>query len=133
MNAIRRSIGALGLITAFVVCIGAQEATAPVPVSQEPHHHLILENDYVRVYSVEVPPGGETLVHQHAADYLSISVGGSDIENDVVGKPPVRAQLKDEDTRFVKGGFAHKVVNKSDKPFRNLTIELKKPGEQPTS
>jgi hypothetical protein len=38
----------------------------------------------------------------------------------------VRLQLKDGEARFTKGGFAHKAVNLSDKPFVNVTVELKK-------
>src|SRR5947209_15603841 len=101
-------------------------APAVVPISKEAHHHLVLENEYVRVYSVEVPPHGETLYHQHDLDYVFVTLGDSDVENVRVGEKPARLQLKDGEVRFTKGGFAHKAVNNSDKPFRNVTVELKK-------
>lgn len=112
----------------LAACAQAQSAapTAIVPISKEAHHHLVLENEYVRVYSVEVPPHSETLFHQHDLDYVFVTLGDSDVENVRVGEKPVRLQLKDGEVRFTRGGFAHKAVNNSDKPFRNVTVELKK-------
>src|SRR4051812_24010734 len=45
----------------------AQQAAAPVAVAidREPVHHLFLENETVRVFKVEVPAGGRTMLHQH--------------------------------------------------------------------
>jgi quercetin dioxygenase-like cupin family protein len=97
-----------------------------VPITQEEHHHLVLENDYVRVFHVEVAPHVETKYHQHDMDYVFVTLGDSVVENDRVGEKPVKLELKDGDTRFTKGGFAHKAVNLSDKPFVNVTVELKK-------
>ena len=104
----------------------AQAAPAVVPISKEAHHHLVLENAYVRVYSVEVPPHSETLIHQHDLDYVFVTLGDSDVENVRVGEKPVQLKLKDGEVRFTKGGFAHKAVNNSDRPFRNVTVELKR-------
>jgi hypothetical protein len=87
---------------------------------------LVLENEYVRVFKVEVAPHAETLYHKHDVDYVFVTLGDSDVESVRVGEPPVRLQLKDGETRFTKGGFAHKAVNLSDKPFVNVTVELKR-------
>jgi quercetin dioxygenase-like cupin family protein len=100
-----------------------------VPITQEEHHHLVLENEYVRVFHVEVAPHSETKYHQHDMDYVFVTLGDSVVENDRVREKPVKLELKDGDTRFTKGGFAHKAVNLSDKPFVNVTVELKKKTE----
>src|SRR5947209_1252293 len=97
-------------------------APAVVPITKEPSHHLVLENEYVRVFKVEVPPHAETKYHQHDADYVFVTIGDSDVDSVRVGEKPVRLQLKDGDTRFTKGAFAHKAVNNSDKPFVNVTV-----------
>jgi hypothetical protein len=110
------------------VCF-AQGAASPVnvvPITKEPSHHLVFENEYVRVFKVEVAPHAETQYHKHDVDYVFVTLGDSDVESVRVGEPPVRLQLKDGETRFTKGGFAHKAVNLSDKPFVNVTVELKK-------
>jgi quercetin dioxygenase-like cupin family protein len=118
------------LLLCFVLCaqIAIAQSTAPVvvPITKEPSHHLAFENEYVRVFKVEVPPHAETLYHKHDVDYVFVTLGDSDVESVRIGEKPVRLQLKDGDTRFTKGGFAHKAVNNSDKPFVNVTVELKK-------
>jgi hypothetical protein len=59
-------------------------------------------------------------------DYVFVTQGDSEVESVPVGKEAKKLELKDGDTRFTKGGFAHKAVNLSDKPFVNVTVELKK-------
>ena len=51
------------------------------------------------------------------------------MENDVLGKPPVRLQLQDGEARFTKGAFAHVAKNLAETPFRNVTVELLKRGD----
>jgi quercetin dioxygenase-like cupin family protein len=97
-----------------------------VPITEEHHHHLVLDNEYVRVFHVEVAPHAETRYHQHDMDYVFVTLGDSQVESVRVGEKPVKLDLKDGDTRLTKGGFAHKAVNLSDKPFVNVTVELKK-------
>jgi len=76
-------------------------------VSGEPHHHLKIENEYVRVYYVEVAPHEATQLHQHDHDYLFVSLGPADVINAVRDKPEVHLVLKDGETHFTRGGFAH--------------------------
>lgn len=111
-------------------------AQAPVPLAHgdvpgEPHHHLKIENTYVRAYYVEVPPHGETQLHQHDHDYIFVTLGASDVTNAVLGKPEAHLVLKDGEVRFTRGGFAHVARNNSDAPFRNVTIELLHPQNGP--
>jgi beta-alanine degradation protein BauB len=109
-----------------VTAIEIVPAVEIVPIDKEPSHHLVFENEYVRVFSVEVAPHSETKFHQHDRDYVFVTLGDSDVESVRVGGASVHLQPKDGDAQFTKGGFAHKAVNKSDRPFRNVTVELKK-------
>jgi quercetin dioxygenase-like cupin family protein len=105
------------LLTAF--------AAAPeVEITSEPSHHLALENEHVRVFQVEVAPNTSTLLHRHRHDYFFVSLGDSHVVNEVVDKQPVDLKLADGETRFAPGNFAHVARNLSDRPFRNVTIEL---------
>jgi quercetin dioxygenase-like cupin family protein len=111
-------------------------AQAPVPLAHgnvpgEPHHHLKIENEYVRAYYVEVAPHEATQLHQHDHDYIFVSLGPADVINAVLNKPEVHLVLKDGETHFARGGFAHVARNLSDTPFRNVTIELLKPQGEP--
>lgn len=112
------------------------QAPEPVPLAHgntpgEPHHHLKIENEYVRVYYVEVPPHENTQLHQHDHDYLFVTLGDSDVINAVRDKPEVHLVLKDGETHFTRGGFAHVARNLANTPFRNITIELLKPQAEP--
>jgi len=99
----------------------------PVEITSEPRHHLVFENEYVRVFDVTVEPKGSTLVHHHSHDYLFVTLGDSDVVSVRPGEKPVELALKDGETRFTAGNFSHAAINKSEKPFRNITIELLKP------
>jgi quercetin dioxygenase-like cupin family protein len=97
-----------------------------VEITAEPAHHLVLQNDYIRAFKVEAPPHAATLMHRHRHDYFFVTLGATEVSNEVEGKPPVTLKLQDGETRFVPGGFAHIVRNLANTPFRNLTIEFLK-------
>jgi hypothetical protein len=108
----------------------AQIAAAPqqaVPIQDEPHHRLVLQNDFVRVYNVVVQPLDATLLHRHDLPYLYVSMGPADIVNAVQGKPEVHMVLQDGETHYSPGGFAHIARTDSGLLFHNITIELPKP------
>jgi quercetin dioxygenase-like cupin family protein len=98
-----------------------------VPVTEEPSHHRILENQYVRVLNVIVPPHGETLIHRHDYDYVFVTLGDSKVSNERVNEKPTELILKDGETRFTPGGFAHRARNLADTPFHNITVEFLDP------
>jgi hypothetical protein len=98
-----------------------------VPLDAEPHHQIVLRNDFVHVYGVSVQPLDATLVHRHDLAYLAVSLGATEVENAVVGKPEVRLSLQDGQVTYSPGGFAHAVRTDAGIVFRNVTIELAKP------
>jgi len=102
----------------------AAQTTTEVEITAEPSHHLALENEYIRVFKVEVAPHTATLMHRHRHDYVYVTIGDAHLSNEVEGKPPADVKLSDGDTRFTPGNFAHIANNLSDQPFRNVTIEL---------
>ncbi len=121
-----RSMKILQLFSIFLlmtIFLTAQTASE-VELTAEPHHHAALENAYVRVFKVEVAPHQATLMHRHRHDYIFVSLGASEVENDVEGKAPVMLKLRDGETRFTPGNFAHIAKNLADTPFRNVTVEF---------
>jgi quercetin dioxygenase-like cupin family protein len=102
----------------------AAQTTTEVEITAEPSHHLVLENEYLRVFKVEVAPQVSTLMHRHRHDYVFVTLGDAHLSNEVEGKTPADVKLTDGDTRFTPGNFAHIARNLSDQPFRNITIEL---------
>lgn len=100
-----------------------------VEITAEPSHHLALQNSYVRVFQVEVAPHTATLLHRHRHDYIFVTLGASEVSNEVQGKAPVTLKLQDGDTRFTAGDFAHIARNLANTPFRNVTVELLRDGQ----
>ena len=113
----------LFLFAGLTVLLAAQ-ATPEVEIGAEPHHQLILANDRVRVFAVDVPAHSETQMHWHRHDYVCVVLGVATIISQVEGKQPENLSLSDGETRFVSGSFAHMFRNLSGQPFRSVTIEV---------
>jgi quercetin dioxygenase-like cupin family protein len=112
------------LLLATLATLLTAQSAPEVEITAEPHHHLALANDQVRVFTVDLPPHTDTLLHRHRHDYLYVTLGDSEVVNAVQGKAPVTIKLQDGQTGFLSGGYAHVARNLSNNPFRNVTIEL---------
>jgi len=121
-----RSLLPIAMLAA-AVSLGAQTAAAPVALKAEPHHHLVLENEYVRAWFFDIAGHEATLLHAHDLPYLAIALMPGDYTNAVAGKPEAHAQLDDGQLNYSKGGFAHVVRTDAGSPFKNFTIELLRP------
>jgi hypothetical protein len=97
---------------------------AAVPISQEHHHHLVIDNQYIRAYEVEVAPHEPTLLHRHDQDYIYVVFGDADITNAVEGKPEIKAHLADTTVNLARGPLVHIAHNDGNTSFRNITIQL---------
>jgi quercetin dioxygenase-like cupin family protein len=120
-SAMKRSLFFLPFV--LIPFLAAQTAS-DVEITAEPSHHLVLENENVRVFKVEVAPHTSTLMHRHQHDYVYVTIGDAHLSNQVEGKPSAEVKLSNGDTRFTPGNFAHIVTDLADMPFRNVTIEL---------
>jgi hypothetical protein len=113
----------------------SQNNSAPriTPLSQERHHRLVLENNFVRAYEVELNAHESSLMHQHDQDYVYVVLGDSDITNTVLGKDPVHLHFPDGAVNFSRGPFAHITENNSDKRFFVIAVVFLHPqGEEHT-
>jgi len=114
------------LLVLFAFSLSAQAPVA-VPVANEPHHHLVFENSYVRVFRVSVPAHEATLLHQHDLPYIYVSLGPADVINAVAGKPEGHLVMTDGQVAYSRGGFAHIARTDAGSPFDNITVELLHP------
>lgn len=118
----------LSALLLLAVSLQAQApSTNPVPLKEEPHHHLLFENEYVRAWGFSLPGKEATLLHSHDLPYIGVTLGATDFINAVVGKPETHVAFVDAQVGYSKGGFAHTVRTDAGTPFRNFTIELLKP------
>jgi quercetin dioxygenase-like cupin family protein len=113
----------------FILALTAwtQQAQAPVEITAEPHHHLVVENNFVRAFAFSVDPGQSTLMHRHGHDYVSVFIGDSQAMNAKEGAQPAPASFKDGDVKFAPAVVVHAVTDTGSTPVRNATIELLQP------
>jgi hypothetical protein len=100
-----------------------------IPVSQEPRHHKILENDHLRLLDVHIPPGDTSLIHIHATPSVFVILGnvktGSQVisEEDHTNSPiPHFGNIWFEG--FYKKPRIHRVWNSDKSEFHVMDIEL---------
>ena len=97
---------------------------APVEVAAESSHHLKIENEYIRAYFVEVPPGQSTLMHHHSTDYVGIAFGVSEVDVAAPDGTVKHVAFQDGQVNYAPAGVVHAVTDKGPTPFRNATVEL---------
>jgi hypothetical protein len=127
-----RAIGSVR-IALFGLALGGQipDGPKPVPMTEEPHHHLIFENSYVRVFRFALPAHEATLLHAHDFPYISVALGPTEFTNAVVGKTETHSALADGQVGYSRGGFTHIVRTDTGSSFHNFTIELLHPQGDP--
>jgi quercetin dioxygenase-like cupin family protein len=111
-------------VLAYAILAAAQATAPTIEITAEPNHHLMFENQFVRVFKVQLAPQTEMLLHTHRHDYFFTVLGTSHIVNNVVGKPPADRHFRDGETFFVPGNFAHTAKNLSDQLFQVVAVEL---------
>ncbi len=106
----------------------SSQSSAPVPVQQEPFHHVVYENQYVRVLDVYIPPGESTLFHTHEHDNLAVRVSGGLTQAQVQGKDWTQAtQAESGSVVFSEGSgkpYTHRIKNLGTTTYHVVDIEL---------
>lgn len=120
-GALVSSVVALTILSGLSI-VAAQEPAA-IPVESESHHHVVLENSYVRVLFVEIPAHESTLLHHHDLPYVSI-LPGDDNSMPVSATPNAQRRTRASGVGYAAGGFSHSVKNPADVTLRNIAIEL---------
>src|ERR1700674_5520901 len=104
-------------------------AQAPdvITMDQEPHHHLALHNDYVKVFKVEVSPGDSIVHHRHDQDTIAIAIGEQLVTVGIPSKPDVHQKNADAQVRLQRGGYVHSTHVDGDTPYHTVAVELMRP------
>lgn len=141
--AMRDAAVATVLLTVLVTVGSAQSgAKRGIDVTAEPHYHLLLDNASVRAFGLELLPGQATELHWHDYDFMTVALEDSTV-NEMIMRPATVADgrahvLSQGDMAFYElkkqfgdawrtpAGIVHTMSNKSDKPYRNVTFEIKR-------
>ena len=68
-------LAALWFVSFLLLSFFAAQDGFRIEITAEPSHHLAFENQYVRVFKVEVAPHATTLMHRHRYDYIFVVLG----------------------------------------------------------
>ncbi|HUC52680.1 MAG TPA: cupin domain-containing protein [Candidatus Cybelea sp.] len=106
----------------------AQEASAPVPVENEPRHHVVLKNASVVVMHLTLPPGERTLYHIHSHDRVAVPLSSTSITQQVLnekeGPPALSEPGAFSALTLVGSSYTHRVHNVGAYPYDVLDVEL---------
>jgi mannose-6-phosphate isomerase-like protein (cupin superfamily) len=106
----------------------AAAQSAPVPTEQEPHHHVLLKNEYVVVIRATLAPGESTLFHLHSHDSAGFDLVPSTTTDQLLGKPegpPSISTVGDvEADSLPDGPITHRVRNVGNGPMDVFHVEL---------
>lgn len=100
------------------------QTSAVITMDQEPHHHLALHNDYVKVFKVEVSPGDSIVLHRHDQDTVAIAIGEQLVTVGIPGKPDVHQKNADAQVRLQRGGYVHSTHVDGDTQYHTIAVEL---------
>lgn len=109
---------------------------SPVPVDQEPQHHVVLKNDSVLVMRVTIPESQRTLYHIHAHDRVAVELTNSNISQQNLNAPEgPSTPTKPGDLSAPTLGSApviHRVHNFGPGTFEVLDVEFFQRPQQPS-
>ncbi len=117
-------------LACFVLLLAAfARAQNAVDMKDEPHHQLLLKNEFVRVFQVEIPAHESTALTAHQHTFLMITLQDSELGMAPDGNSTFATfRYSFGDVHFTYAGHAITLRNEGAATYRNLTVELLKPG-----
>jgi hypothetical protein len=102
-------------------------AQTSVDMGSEPHHHLLMQNDSVRVFSLSLRPGEQAYV-RHDHNFLVVTPQDCEVVIWSEGQSPVQNfHFAQGDTRFLLAGGAAGIRNDRPTDYHNVTVEFLNP------
>jgi hypothetical protein len=109
----------------LLVLVTGYALRAQVPVSQDPRHHMVLQNEYVRALDVHIMPGDTSLFHIHARPSVFLILNHAHSGSEVLsqGKSDhIAGDIYFEG--FYDQPRIHRVWNEDNYEFRVMDVEL---------
>ena len=92
---------------------------------------LLLENDRVRIWEMDLAPGARSATHRHEVDYVLVQIEGDRIaampEPDTGGAYTeyIEADVVPGKARYIERGGIETAINIGQRRYREILIELK--------
>jgi len=113
------------LLLLLAACAPGKSPDAVVPMRDEPYHHLTLENRYVAVYDVTVPPNALMRFHAHPTNHLAIIADSGTLENEIRGSAPrVNPTGPTGNIVYLEAGPPHRQKNIGTTIVRFVAVEV---------
>jgi quercetin dioxygenase-like cupin family protein len=125
------------LLSFLTLAVAASAQQAPVPVEQEPFHHVVLQNDDIVVLHVTIAPGDRTAYHIHSCDRTGVEISNNATTSQLLGDaegPPKTYVPRDvfSDT-CTERPLIHRVRNVGSTTMDVIDIELLHRPEHPST
>jgi len=104
--------------------------SAQVQASKEPRHKIALENTYIRLLDVKIPPGDTSLFHIHSKPSVFLHFTNTIVCSQINGKEWVTAKNTQGNASyrsFANDTLVHRVSNCDSVPFQVTDIEILSP------
>ena len=101
--------------------------TGQVPVREEPFHHNVVENKYIRILDVRIKPGDTSLFHIHSTPSLFLHFTSTLVCVQIKGAAWTTSKNKEGNASyrsFVNDTLVHRVSNCDTVPFHVTDIEI---------
>jgi hypothetical protein len=111
----------------LLVILSSFTLTAQVPVRLEPRHKVALENEWVRLLDVRLPPGDTSLFHIHEIPSFFIPLSTTAVGIEVKGQLPAESKFTlgaNWFNGFEKGPLIHKVWNSDTNTLHIIDLEV---------
>lgn len=95
-----------------------------VEIEHEPRHHLMVANEWVRAFAVDIPAGDRTLCHHHPHDYYVYVTGPAEITSTRREEEAKRLSYNGGEVEASSAGMVHVVENLGETAFRNVVVEV---------
>jgi hypothetical protein len=106
---------------------GTGTETDPVPVEREPHHHVVFENQYIRLLDVVVAPAEMTLFHTHSLDNVAVLLADTTLKNQNPGEGWTERPIAHGSVGFragTKTPYTHRIMNTGAMVFHVMDVEI---------
>jgi len=117
------AVAHLALFILLPLLLAAQTAP-PVSMEDEPHHRLVLKNDVLKVYAVDVASHDALAMHRHDHDDIAFVLGDATTVSTSPGEADLLRISKPGEVRFAPGPRNHSLRNIGQGPYRLVTIVL---------
>jgi hypothetical protein len=92
---------------------------------------LLVDNERVRIWEMDLAPGARSATHRHDLDYVLVQIDGDRIagqpEPDSGGpyRDYIEAEVVAGKTRYIRRGGIETAINVGQRRYREILIELK--------